>query len=75
MAKSFENSMKELETVVEKLESGDVNLEEALECFEQGIKLSKACRKMLDEAEKKVTVLLNGADGEKEKQNFIGEEE
>lgn len=73
MAKSFENSMKELEAVVEKLESGDVTLEEALTCFENGIKLSNACRKMLDEAEKKVSVLLGGAD--KEKQNFIGEEE
>lgn len=73
MAKSFENSMKELEAVVEKLESGDVTLEEALACFENGIKLSNACRKMLDEAEKKVSVLLGGAD--KEKQNFIGEEE
>lgn len=75
MAKSFEDAMKELETVVNMLEGGETTLEEALSYFEQGIKLSKACREMLEKAEKKVSVLLSGADGEKEKQNFIGEEE
>lgn len=71
----FEESMKELEEIVAKLESGDATLEEALSYFEAGIKLSKSCRKMLDTAEKKVSVLLSGADGEKQKENFIDEEE
>ena len=74
MAKKFEESMKELEEIVEKLESGEASLEEALNYFEAGIKLSKSCRSMLDAAEKKVSVLLAGADGEKEMQNFIDEE-
>ena len=75
MAKGFEESMKELEAVVAKLESGDATLDESLEFFEKGIKLSKSCQKMLDAAEKKVSVLIAGSDGELEKQNFIGDEE
>lgn len=75
MAKSFEESIKELEEIVEKLEKGEATLDESLEYFEKGIKLSKSCQKMLDEAEKKVSVLVAGANGEKEKQNFINEEE
>ncbi len=75
MAKGFEESIKELELVVEKLESGDATLDESLEYFEKGIKLSKSCQKMLDEAEKKVSVLLANSDGELEKKNFIREEE
>ena len=75
MAKSFEESIKELEEIVEKLEKGEATLDESLEYFEKGIKLSKSCQKMLDEAEKKVSVLVADANGEKEKQNFINEEE
>lgn len=75
MAKGFEESMKELEEVVAQLESGDATLDESLEYFEKGIKLSKSCQKMLDTAEKKVSVLIAGSDGELEKQNFIGDEE
>lgn len=75
MTKGFEESMKELEEVVAKLESGDATLDESLEYFEKGIKLSKSCQKMLDTAEKKVSVLIAGSDGELEKQNFIGDEE
>ena len=52
------------------LERGDVGLEESLDLFEKGIKLSKACNEMLDKAEKKVSVLING-----EKQDFVPEEE
>ena len=56
----FEKSIKELEEVVNKLESGDASLSESLELFEKGIKLAKDCNKMLDEAEKKVSVLIGG---------------
>lgn len=66
----FEESIKELEKIVESLERGDIGLEESLDLFEKGIKLSKACNEMLDKAEKKVSVLING-----EKQDFIQEEE
>ncbi len=74
MAKTFEQSIKELEEIASKLETGDVTLDESLELFEQGIKLSKSCQKMLDTAEKKVSVLMANKDGEMEKQDFIGEE-
>ena len=64
MAKlNFEKTMTELEETVNKMENGDVSLEEALSLFEKGIKLSKSCQKILDDAEKKVTVLLSSDDG------------
>ncbi|MBR4173074.1 MAG: exodeoxyribonuclease VII small subunit [Clostridia bacterium] len=56
----FEKSIKELEEIVAKLEAGDTSLSESLELFEKGIKLAKECNKMLDEAEKKVSVLIGG---------------
>ena len=55
----FEDAIKELEKVVASLESGDNGLDESIELFEKGIKLSKECQKMLDTAEKKVRVLLS----------------
>ena len=56
----FEKSIKELEEIVNKLENGDASLSESLELFEKGIKLAKECNKMLDDAEKKVSVLIGG---------------
>lgn len=56
----FEKSIKELEEIVNKLENGDASLSESLELFEKGIKLAKDCNKMLDDAEKKVSVLIGG---------------
>lgn len=60
---NFEKTMAELEATVKKLEQGDVSLDESLELFEKGIKLSKSCQKILETAEKKVTVLLSSEDG------------
>lgn len=74
MAKSFEESISELEEIVERLESGNVTLDESLELFEKGIKLSKNCQKMLDTAEKKVSILMTTDDGEIVKEDFIGKE-
>ncbi|MBQ8300933.1 MAG: exodeoxyribonuclease VII small subunit [Clostridia bacterium] len=74
MAKTFEESITELEEIVNKLEGGNVTLDESLELFEQGIKLSKGCQKMLDAAEKKVSILMTNEDGELTKSDFIGEE-
>lgn len=65
----FETKMQELEKVVNDLEKGDMNLDESLIKFEQGMKLSKECNKMLEEAEKKITILLE-KDGEIEETNF-----
>jgi exodeoxyribonuclease VII small subunit len=60
---TFESSLKELERIVGELEAGDLPLERSLELFEQGVKLSRECQKRLDEAERKVEILLKGSDG------------
>ena len=70
MENSFENSLKELEKVVSELEKGDLTLDTAIENFEKGIKLSKECNKKLDEAEKKINVLVNN-DGESKEESFV----
>lgn len=56
---NFENKMGELEKIVEELEKGNLSLDESVNKFEEGIKLSKECNKMLEQAEKKITILLN----------------
>ncbi len=60
----FEQSLKELEELVEQLEKGDIPLEQSLQFFERGIQLTRACQKALKEAEQKVEILLteNGVD-------------
>ncbi len=68
--KTFEDSVAELEKIVAQLEGGDVTLDESLTLFERGIKLSKSCQKMLDEAEKKVSILMTTDDGEIVKEEF-----
>lgn len=75
MAKTFEQCMKELEEMADKLESGETTLNEAVKLFEAGMKLSDSCRRMLENAEKKVSVLLKTDDGEYEKQAFLTDEE
>ena len=55
--------MKQLEQIVQDLESGDMPLEKAIKKFEEGIQLSKYCTEKLDESEKKITVLLREATG------------
>ena len=61
--KSFEASLDELEQIVRQLEAGDLPLDRSLELFEQGVRLSRECQKRLDEAERKVEILLRGNDG------------
>ncbi len=61
--KSFEQSLKQLEQIVEDLESGDLPLEKAFKLFEEGVKLSKVCSTKLDETEKKISILLEANDG------------
>ena len=55
--KSFEDSLKELENIVFKLESGELPLEQSLEQFESGTKLYKECKEQLSIAEKKIAIL------------------
>ena len=59
----FEESMLRLEQIVQKLERGDVPLEDAMKLFEEGTKLVKSCDGLLNKAEKKVVQLTKGADG------------
>ncbi|MCI8641720.1 MAG: exodeoxyribonuclease VII small subunit [Clostridia bacterium] len=70
---NFEDNMQNLEQIVTELEKGDLNLEESIIKFEKGIKLSKECNKMLEEAEKKITILLE-KDGNLEENNFVAED-
>ncbi len=55
---SFEESLTALESVVERLERGELSLEESVRLFEEGVKLSEACKKELDAAEGKIQVLV-----------------
>lgn len=55
----LEQSLKELEALVERLEAGDLPLEEALRQFEHGVKLTRACQTILKQAEQKVEILLH----------------
>jgi exodeoxyribonuclease VII small subunit len=54
---NFEKSLKELEQIVRELESGEINLDQSLKKFEQGIDLYKKCRSTLEIAEKKIKIL------------------
>ena len=59
MAKDkFEEALGRLEDIVKKMEAGDMTLEESLKAFEEGIKLARLCSRRLDEAERRVEILL-----------------
>jgi len=74
MAKpTFEIAMKQLEQIVQELESGNLSLEDSIKKFEEGIKLSKFCSAKLDETEKKITLLLKDQDGNVIEKPFIPE--
>lgn len=60
---NFEGAMKKLEEIVHDLETGDLPLEESLKKFEEGVRLSQACFRKLDEAEKKIELLVKGEGG------------
>ena len=69
---SFEQSMNRLEEIVLALERGECDLDESLKLFEEGAKLARSCNEMLDKAEQKVMILLNGENGQEAP--FEGEE-
>ena len=72
-ALSFEDAMKKLEGIVRKLEEGNDSLEKSLDLFEEGVKLTRYCNEKLDEAEKKLEVLMKR--GEKVVREVIDEGE
>lgn len=71
----FEEAFQKLEAIVKKLEEGNLSLEEALKSFEEGVRLSRFCSKKLDEAEKKVEILLKESDGRLSAKPFSLEKE
>ena len=60
---SFEESLKQLEVIIAKLEKGDLPLEESVRLFEEGVRLSNACKVEIETAEGKVQILLKQKDG------------
>jgi exodeoxyribonuclease VII small subunit len=60
---TFEASLAELEKIVRRLEEGDLPLEESLELFEKGVRLSRECRERLNQAERRIEILLRAEDG------------
>ena len=59
----FEKALAKLEDIVKRMEQGDMTLEESLKAFEEGIRLSRLCAKRLDEAERRIQLLLNNEEG------------
>jgi exodeoxyribonuclease VII small subunit len=68
--KAFEEALHELEEIVNRLEQGEIPLEEALQLFEQGVKLSRLCHTKLDEAQRRVEILLKDEAGKMIAQPF-----
>ena len=66
---NFEEAIKNLETISQELEKGDLSLDESVLKFEQGIKLSKKCSEILENAEKRISILIKKDDGVEE-ENF-----
>jgi len=61
--KNFEDALAQLERVVEKLESGELSLDECLRSFEEGVRLVKFCNEKLGEVEKKIELLVRDKEG------------
>ncbi len=73
--KKFEAAMVRLEEIVTELESGDLELERSLKLFEEGIKLARICQKRLEEAERRVEILMKDKNGKMTANPFEEEEE
>jgi exodeoxyribonuclease VII small subunit len=70
----FESALQRLEEIVKSLETGDMPLDKSLELFEEGVKLSRFCHARLDEADRKVEILVKKDDGRMEAVPFETEE-
>ena len=71
--KDFESAIKRLEEIVKILESGELPLASLLEMYEEGVKLQNFCQEKLDEAERKVEILVRKSEGALEREPFSGE--
>jgi exodeoxyribonuclease VII small subunit len=70
---NFEDSLAELETLVQQMEQGDLTLEDSLAAFERGISLTRGCQTALAQAEQKVNILMQDAQGRVIEQPFSKE--
>lgn len=68
---NFEQSLKQLETIVAQMERGDVSLEDSVKLFEEGTKLAEQCKQQLAEAEGKVEVLIKQRNGAMKREPFV----
>ena len=71
--KNFEEMMKDLEQIAKDLESGELNLDESVKKYEQGMEKSKSCSKILEDAEKRITIIIKESNGNVTEENFSAE--
>lgn len=71
---SFEEAMQELERIVEELESGELTLEQSLARYERGVQAARRCRQVLDDAEKKLQMLVSDEQGTLREEPFKEEQ-
>ena len=71
---NFEDAMKQLESIANELEKGNLTLDESVKKFEEGMNMSKKCNDFLNSAEKKITMLINNG-GEIKEDNFVPKED
>ena len=71
---NFEEAMQELETITRELEKGDLSLDESVKKFEKGMEVSKKCNEILENAEKRITILLKQENEEYKEVNFVPED-
>lgn len=71
---NFEEAMKKLEMIAQELEKGDLDLDQSVQKFEEGMALSKKCNDILQKAEKRITILIQ-EDGEIKEENFVPQED
>lgn len=71
---NFEDKINELEEIARELEEGNLNLDESMKKFEDGMKLSKECTNILDQAEQKIMILVNENGDLKEEEYKVGEQ-
>lgn len=68
---NFEQSIKQLESIVAQMERGDVSLEDSIKLFEEGTKLAEQCKQQLAEAEGKVEILIKQRNGAMKREPFV----
>lgn len=73
--KTFEQSLNQLEKIVQELETGDLPLEKAIKKFEEGVQLSKFCSRKLDETEERINLLMQDREGDISESPFTPESE